>query len=67
MNTEIYFLGSWVANGAGATFVVTTLAYTFAPKDLTRLRDWLMGSLVTSFVATLVGAALCVASHLRWQ
>ena len=63
----MYFFGAGLAYGAGAAFVVVALAYSFAPNDLARLRDWLVGSMSATFTAYLIGVALCVVSHLRWQ
>jgi hypothetical protein len=67
MDHTMYLFGSGIAYGAGASFLVCLAAYVTVPERFTRYRDWLAGSVVTLLIATLIGVALCFASHLRWQ
>jgi uncharacterized BrkB/YihY/UPF0761 family membrane protein len=64
---QLYFLGAWVAYGAGVAACVFLVVYSFMPQTKARLRDWVNGAASACVAATIVGVALCVASHLRWQ
>jgi hypothetical protein len=62
-----YLFGSLLAYGASAAGLVCLGVYISIPERFQRQRDWLSGSVATSLIVALLGAVLCVASHLRWQ